>query len=185
MPHARSRLTPVVLSAVFLLAAVATMTTSPAYANQAREFEKIEVPEEQEGETTRAPEEIAPSLPTDQACEEAVRAIAGAYEPGRLEEYLHEEFPNRSELLDALRRADLRVTNIELFVESVEGTRILPWQIVEEESTDQGTRYHLASDCVADVRTRLVFEDPETGERTVRDVGRAEWRVRFRVTVGS
>jgi len=110
-------------------------------------------------------------LPTREACEQAVRAIASDYRPGGLDRHLADEFPYRQELLDLLSKAAVYATRIELAVESIESVRVDPWRV--------GAGKKLTSDCLADVRTRLTFDDPSTGIRTVRDVGRAQWRVRF------
>ncbi|HUP63787.1 MAG TPA: hypothetical protein VM557_00705 [Thermoanaerobaculia bacterium] len=131
--------------------------------------------------TTIAPSPVLPPipLPTAAACEDAVRRVAASYEPSEIETILAANFPNRFELIDALRRASLRATNIELRVESVESTTILPWEIIEQRPARDGTIFILASDCITDVRTRLIFDDPATGERTVGELGRGEWRIRF------
>lgn len=131
---------------------------------QARTIERIRTPSAPEGEVLDLPD------PERAACEDAVHEIAAAYGPDELGPWLHERFPNRSELLDALARLDLRVINLELRVESIERIVVLPWRRIDDETV---------ADCVATVRTRLVFDDPETGERTVEEPRQAQWRIRF------
>lgn len=123
------------------------------------------------------PADLAPPLPTREECELSARAVAAAYGSTDLEPLLHERFPNREELLDALDRLNLRATGIELEVESIESLRVLPWQAAGRRRG--GETGILTADCIVDLRTRLVFDDLETGERTVTDPARAEWRLRF------
>lgn len=128
------------------------------------------------------PAELAPPLPAREECELSVRAVAAAYGSADLEPLLHERFPNRNELLDALDRLNLRVTGIELVVESIESLRVLPWQAAGRRRG--GETGILTADCIVDLRTRLVFDDLETGERTVTDPARTEWRLRFTAEEG-
>jgi len=155
----------------WLVLAVAGLAIFPvALDGQARRLSKIPV-FKHKGESLPG----APLLPTPAECQEAVRRIAAAYAPDSVDELaplLARDFPNRSEFLDALRRADLRVSRLELRVESVERTLIQPW------THDEGPNVWSA-DCIADVRTRLIYDDPATGKRTVSDPDRAEWQIRF------
>ena len=65
------------------------------------------------------------------------------------------------------------------FVESVERIEIRGWQLPEGADAEAEGQIPLHSTCVVDVRTRLTYDDPDTGERIVRDVGRAQWMLRF------
>lgn len=156
---------------LFAAGAALVLCLPPALFSQGRKLKKIERPADP------APQDSAVTgeLPTSQQCEEVVRRIAAAYGDVEIEEYLHQDFPNRTEFLDALRRSTLEATNVQLHVEVVEGTRFTP---LEQISThDRGDL--VVTDCIADVRTRLMFDDPESGERIVRDPGRGQWRIRF------
>jgi len=117
-----------------------------------------------------------PELPDSDQVEAAVRQIASSYGSERLADFLAQDFPNREEVLDTLRRVGQQATSIELYIESVEGVQIGPWQRAGDPA---GGAQPIASVCVADVRTRLAFDDPTTGQRTVRPVGRGQWQVRF------
>jgi hypothetical protein len=59
------------------------------------------------------------------------------------------------------------------------GTAAAPGAVDGEATVEGPAAPELFADCIADVRTRLAFDDARTGLRTVRDVGRAQWRVRF------
>jgi hypothetical protein len=137
-------------------------------AQEARQLGRIQRPKAEAPLYTGRPL----ALPTREACEQAVRTIAGDYRPGGLDRHLADEFLYRQELLDLLAKVAVYATRIELRVESIESVRVDPWRVAPGRKT-------LTSDCLADVRTRLTFDDPSTGIRTVRDVGRAQWRVRF------
>ena len=137
---------------------------------QGRKLKKIERPPE--AAAVSPPPDVP--LPTSQQCESMIRTVVANYRPDQIEEYLHPDFPNRGQFVDAMRRVELEVTNLELRVESIESTRFTPLQRIE-----QGGQPALVTDCIADVRTRLMFDDPDTGERTVRDPGRTELRIRF------
>ncbi|HSN67930.1 MAG TPA: hypothetical protein VLV48_01710 [Thermoanaerobaculia bacterium] len=143
---------------------------------QARRIKKIEKPPAPAAPTPATPATPAPAAPApaiDPAvaapCREAVGRIAASYGPD-MGAMLHREFPNREHFLDELRRADLRATRLALIVESIESIR------VEPSAEDSGVE---SIDCIADVRTRLTWDDPDTGERTVEEPGRAEWRIRL------
>jgi hypothetical protein len=148
------------------LPALVCLLLAPGIAfGQGRTIQKIPGPTQPEGE-------VLDDLPDLEraTCEDAVHEIAAAYGPDEIGTWLHDRFPNRAELLDALARLDLRVLNLELRVESLERIVVLPWRRIDGE---------VVSDCVATVRTRLVFDDPGTGERTVEEPRRAQWRIRF------
>lgn len=115
-----------------------------------------------------APATAAPLPP--EACVAAVHQIAEAWADARLEEVLHPDFPNRAELLDAIRRAALRATNVALVIESVPSTRYTPPE-------SRGGRQ--VTDCIADVVTRVMWDDPQTGKRRRGDEGRAQWQIEF------
>jgi hypothetical protein len=151
-------------------------TGEPAAGQETRRLRRIERP------APAAPLYQGPALPlpTREQCEAAVRRIAADYGPGGLEPHLAPEFPYREELLDVLERVALVATRIELRVESVESVEIEPWRLTPRGPAGAGEgEREVFSDCLADVRTRLSFDDPETARRIVRDVGRAQWRVRF------
>jgi hypothetical protein len=196
------------LVSVVLLLAVSLLA-------QGRKLKKIEKPA-----SATQPVSVVP-LPSDEQCRAAVYEVALRYGPREIENVLHPDFPNREELIDAIRRADLRVTNVRLEVESIESTKLEPWQPASADdqrasaavasgaptqeltsprpppgtstsTTSAGTRpsttaaapvastqVSFVSDCIADVRSRLVFEDINTGLRIVHPAGRAEWRLRF------
>ena len=159
-------------------------------AQESRRLKRIERP------AAQAPLYQGPAipLPTREQCEAAVRRIADDYGPGGLERHLADEFPYREELLDELEKVALYATRIELDVESIESVKLEPWRLAVAEpggaseppasdgGMEEGEGVTLFSDCIADVRTRLSFDDPDTGSRTVRDVGRAQWRLRFLTT---
>lgn len=169
------------IAAATAFAACLVLSHGSAGAEESRHMRHIERPQK--------PKEAGPlyqgppvPLPTREACEQAVRAVAGAYKPGgSLGAWLAADFPNREELLDALERVAPHATNVKLEVESVESVKIEPWRVDQATST-KGAQ-HIVSDCTADVRTRLTFEDPATGLRTVRDVGRAQWFLRYEQVV--
>lgn len=143
---------------------------------QGRRLRRIEVPE---GETADLPGELLPPLPTREACIETVEAVADAYGSPELRDLLAEDFPNRSEFLDAISRAKQRVSGLELRIESIESTRILPWRVVATAEADGATVYGLQADCVADVRFRAVFDGSTSGQRAVTEPQRDEWRIVF------
>ena len=120
------------------------------------------------------PEHLHSHLPTREACEAAVRRIARSYGTPQLHRELHEQFPNRYEALDALDRINVRVTDVRLDIESIEAVRIVPVGVDGGDGAQS-----VIADCVADVRTRLSYQDAATGDRTVRPAGRASWRIRF------
>jgi hypothetical protein len=165
----------------FLLLLVCWAAGPALVAQETRQIRRIPRPE------AAAPpyEGPAPPLPTRDECERAVRRIAADYGPGGLEQHLAPEFPYREEVLDLLEKVALYATRIELQVESIESVRVEPWRQLPPAAGDATPRPGrvLAADCLADVRTRLTFDDPATGKRTVRDVGRAQWRLRFRARV--
>jgi hypothetical protein len=120
---------------------------------------------------TAIPAIAEPELPERQVCEEAVRRIAAAYRPGTLEAQLHPEFRYRHELLQALGQAELRASNLELQVEAIESIRFsAPFR--ERDGTP-------AVDCFAGLHYRLLFDEPESGQRIATASGRGEWQIRF------
>jgi hypothetical protein len=149
------------------------LPVAPADAQQGRRLRRIERP------ATRGPLYAGDvPLPTRASCERAVRRIAAAYRPGgELGPWLAPDFPNREELLAALERVALHATQVRLEIESIESIRVEPWRVDEAKSKPR--LRHLVAECVADVRTRLSFDDPATGRRAVRSVGRAQWRLRY------
>ena len=147
---------------------------------QARKIKRISAVETEE--TTPVPEGIAPPLPEQRDCEAMTRQIAAAYGSADMQRFLAEDFPNKSELLDSLSRADMRVTNIGLRIDAVESIRIQPWHLLEQERRGERIVYTIASDCVIDLRLRAVF-DTSSGDRTVTDPRSDEWRVRLITTV--
>jgi hypothetical protein len=153
----------------FLFVLVSILVLPPVVSAQGRKLKKIERPPE----TRREP--AVTDLPTPQQCEQVVRIIAAAYGDVEIEEHLHRDFPYRSEFLDALKRTSLSATNVELYVEAVENTSFTP--VEEIRDAQQGPIF--ITDCIADVRTRVTFDDPQTGERVTRDPGRGQWRIRF------
>lgn len=120
-----------------------------------------------------------PPPPSRSEIENAVQKVAEAYGHSELEKMLARDFPNREELLDALRRIQDRATDIRLYVESVERVEVGAWQVAEGVDPTARGQIPLHSTCVVDVRTRLTYDDPDTGERIVRDVGRGQWMLRF------
>lgn len=112
--------------------------------------------------------DATPSPMQAESCIQAVHQIAAAWSQARIDEVLHEDFPNRDELIDTIRRETVGVTNVTLTVEAVTSTSFTPAREVK------GRR---VTDCIADVVTRLLFDDPETGERVRREPGRAQWRI--------
>lgn len=153
-------------TAALALLTLALGTATPGEA-QRRRLRKIDPPKpaEVEGEVV---EGLVP--PTATACETAARRIAAAYGSDGLRGLLHEDFPNRDEVLDALSRSGLRVSRLELGVESVGALEIEPWRLAGDGIA--------ISDCHLDVRTLLSFDDLETGERQAVP-GRHRWRIRF------
>jgi len=111
-------------------------------------------------------EKTAASTVTPEQCTAAVHQIAGRWGSEGLRDALHPDFPNRAELIDSIRRSTLRSSNVALSVEAITGTRLVA---AKDGSTD----------CIADVSTRLQFDDPATGQRQTGQVGRAQWRIRF------
>ena len=124
-----------------------------------------------------------PPAPSRPEIENAVQQVAKAYGHADLEVLLASDFPNRGELLDSLRRIQDRATDIRLYVESLERVEIGAWQGAATERQGDGSIMTLYSTCLVDVRTRLSFDDPDTGDRIVRDVGRGEWQIRFSAQV--
>jgi len=149
-----------------------------ALAQESRRLRRIPVPSP--APATALPDGTLPALPDRDDVEAAVRRIAASYAGEKLADVLAGDFPNREEVLDTLRRLGQQATSIELLVESVESVRIGPWQPV---AADSGESRTVASVCLADVRTRLAFDDPADGQRTVRPVGRGQWQVRFTAEV--
>jgi hypothetical protein len=162
-------------AAALLVALAAGLAAASAAPEQGRRLRRIETVERPLSEVYDA----APPLPGVYRCEDAIRTIAAAYGAGDIDRYLDEEFPNRAELLDALQRADLRVTNVELRVESVENARFLPWLLLDTTIDGDRTIHTIGADCVAEVRLRAAFDGAASGERAVTDVSSGEWRVRF------
>jgi hypothetical protein len=119
------------------------------------------------------PRAAAPSA-TDaisrETCVAAVHRIAAAWGEGRVDEVLHPEFPNRMEVVASLRQASVAAPNRRLSVEAVPATRSTAVE------TRGGER---VAECVADVVTRVSYDDPETGLRVQKDEGRAQWRILF------
>ena len=124
-----------------------------------------------------------PPLPTRKLVEAATRRIAERYATDDLAPLLAEDFPNKAELMDNLRRIQVDATSIRLFVESIESVQIGPWQAAAVDTPDGTDTMTIESICTADVRTRLTFDTTTGGQRIVRDVGRAQWMVRFRQEV--
>lgn len=145
-------------------AGLGLLLAAGAASGQGRTLRRIEPP--------RAQGDAAwdPSLPSRLECEQAVLEIAAAYGPDDLEPWLHESFPNRSELLSALGRLDLRVSRLQLVVEAIESVLMLP---------ARGSRGEEAADCVVNLRARTVYDDVETGRRVVSGPRRTEWTIRF------
>ncbi len=169
---ARSRVWRIfpVLSLIFVL------VPPRAAVPQGRELKKIPRPPK----VNEAMPLSAEQLPGSAQCEAAVRRVARAWGSAEdLDPLLMPEFPNRSQFLDATRRARLQATNIELEVEAIVGTHFTPPEVV---STDEGER--IVTDCIAEVTSRVIFDDPETGERITRDPGHAQWRIRFSRATG-
>jgi len=162
-------------SIVFAWVVVALLMAAALSGQETRTIRRIDRP------AARAPlyEGPAGPLPTRESCEAAVRGIAEDYGPGGLERWLGPDFPNREEVLDLLERVALYATRIELTVESIESVKIEPWRVAEEAGKTPDGGALIFSECVADVRTRISFDDPATGRKTVRDVGRAQWRLRY------
>lgn len=106
-----------ILAAAFCC--IVTLVVSTGVLAQGRRIRKIERPVATAA--TTAP------LPTDEQCRAAVFEVARRYSPREIATVLHPEFPNRDSLIDAMRRADLRVTNMRLEIESIESTKLLPW----------------------------------------------------------
>jgi hypothetical protein len=125
---------------------------------QGRTVRKIRTPE-------KPPQTV--STLASETCSAAVHFIARAWGTDRLRNALHHEFPNGPELIDSIRRLTLDATNLVLSVEAVEGMQFT--QSPDGHSTD----------CIADVSTRLLFDDPESGERRTGSTGRAQWRIRL------
>lgn len=108
------------------------------------------------------------AAPAPGLCVAAVHHIAAAWADANLEEVLSADFPNRTQLIDAIRRASLRATNVALVVESVPTTRYSP--VVARDGRQ-------VTDCVADVVTRVIWDDPVTGARQRGAEGRGQWRI--------
>jgi hypothetical protein len=150
---------------VVAAAALAVVLFPDRAVAQARKLNPIEKPKE-----GRAATGELPPLPSPGVCQQFVQRAVRAWGKPELTDILDPSFPNRGELLDAIARATVRASNLELRLESIENTRYTPWQ-----QAGNG----IATDCIADVRTRVTFDDPATGQRTVRNPSRSEWRVRF------
>lgn len=146
------------VAAAILALAVLSMGITDSARAQGRTARKIRTPQKPAA---------GASAVTPEQCREAVHKIAGAWGSESLRLALHPDFPNRSELMDSVRRSTLRGTNVVLSVEAVEGTRFTP------------SKDGRSTDCIADISTRLQFDDPATGERRSANVGRAQWRIRF------
>lgn len=140
-----------------LLAAILAVLLAQAVMAQGRTVRKIREAEKKAASTSA----VAP-----EQCTAAVHQIARSWGSENLQKALHPEFPNRGELMDSIRRSTLRSSNVTLSVEAVTGTRLV--------AAKDG-----ATDCIADVSTRLQFDDPATGRRQTGEVGRAQWRIRF------
>jgi hypothetical protein len=165
---------------VLMLLFSVALVNAMGWAQESRRIRRIPVPPT--AVPAEAPEIEAsrlPPLPSRPEVENAVRQVAKAYGHSELEGLLARDFPNREELLDALRRVQDRATDIRLHVESVERIEVGPWQAPEGTDPVAEGQVPLHSTCVVDVRTRLTYDDPDTGDRIVRDVGRAQWMLRF------
>lgn len=136
---------------------------------QARTLKKITPKPPAETREAAPPQEEV--LPRD-ACIESVHEIAAAWGEGTIDRVLHPDFPNRTELVDAIRRASLDASNITLSVESVPSIRYTPVEV------RRGKR---VTECIAEVVTRLLWEDPRSGERKRGGEGRAQWRIELEV----
>lgn len=159
-----------------LIAAVLCLLAGGLLAQESRRFRPIPIFEK----TTAAglPEHLPP-LPTRELVEAAAHRIAESYATDDLMTYLAEDFPNKDQLMDTIRRTQARATGIRLFVESIESVQIGPWQMAAHDTSNGRGTVTIQSVCMADVRTRLTFDRTTTGERVVHDVGRAQWMVRF------
>jgi hypothetical protein len=144
------------------VAALVSVLQSFDVSAQGRTLKKIE-------QRTR----MADTNVTREQCRAAVHEIARAWGDAGLEDLLHPKFPNRLELLLAIRAARLRGSAVHLVVESTPAMRLVPIQDGGDGSGRQVT------DCIVEVNTRIVFDDPTTGERSVGGPGRGEWRIRF------
>ena len=172
--------------AVVLFLAVLGAEGATAATQDTRRMRRIPIPDSARRSAARAPDagevEIDAALPTREQCEAAAREIAASYGPRTLEPYLSERFPYRDELAVALDRAGVVATSIALQVESIERVEIGPW-LAPSAARRDAAAYEARSECLVDIRTRLVFDDVATGRRTVRPVGRAEWRIEFLLEV--
>jgi len=167
------RIAPIVLFAVAFVAAI-------SWAQESRRIRRIPVPPTAvPAPAVKIEADRLPPPPSRSEVEGAVQKVAEAYGHSELEKMLARDFPNREELLDALRRIQNRATDIRLYVESVERVEVGAWQVAEGADPAAEGQIPVYSTCVVDVRTRLTFDDPDTGERIVRDVGRAQWMLRF------
>jgi hypothetical protein len=163
-----------VLIVLFSVACVAVT----GWTQESRRIRRIPVPTPIPADAGQI-EATLPALPRRAEVENAVREVAKAYGHSELERLLANQFPNREELLDALRRIQDRATDIRLFVESLERVEIGAWQVAEGTDPAAKGQIPLHSTCIAVVRTRLTYTDSDTGDRVVRDVGRAQWMLRF------
>jgi len=158
---------------VLSVAALCLLIATPLF-SQARKLKRIKRPAPTVEQ--KAARGDLPPLPDHSLCEARVREIAKSYGAGDIAHFLAADFPNRGEFLDALERARQRATSIELLIESIESTRYTTWK---KEEPPTGATAAVSTVCIAEVRTRLVFDDAETGERTVSNPSRTEWQIRF------
>ena len=168
------------LLAIGLTIALAGTFVAPSAATQARKIKAIASTELAAG--TPFPEELAPPLPERSDCEAMVLKIAAAYGTPDFDDYLHENFPAKSELVAALARSGLRVSNVRFEIEAIESIRVLPWVIVAEEEVDDAVVSTIGADCVVALQKRVLF-DAAGGNRTISLPSRDEWRVRLQTTV--
>ena len=165
---------------VLVLVFLAALGPSIGWGQESRRIRRIPVPPTPvEADAVKIEDGRLPPLPSRSEVENAVQQVAEAYGHADLEVLLARDFPNRGELLDSLRRIQDRATDIRLYVESLERVEIGAWQVAEGTDPTTKGRLPLHSTCVVDVRTRLTYDDPYSGEQVVRDVGRAQWMLRF------
>jgi hypothetical protein len=164
----------------FMVVFAVAFIAATGWAQESRRIRRIPVPPTAvPADAAKVEAERLPPPPSRPEVENAARQVADAYGHSELERMLARDFPNREELLDALRRIQNRATDIRLYVESVERVEIGAWQVAEGADPKAEGQIPLRSTCVVDVRTRLTYDDPDTGQRVVRDVGRAQWVLRF------
>jgi len=163
-----------------VLVLVAVLGFAIVWGQETRRIRRIPVPPTPVAADAEKIEEARlPPAPSRSEVENAVQQVAEAYGHADLEVLLARDFPNRGELLDSLRRIQDRATDIRLYVESLERMDIGAWRVAEGADPKANGLLPLHSTCVVDVRTRLTYDDPDTGERIVRNVGRAQWMLRF------